>query len=34
MTAINQITFVISVLQQTNFGEVHDRNAHWLEVSL
>ena len=29
-----EITFVISVLQQTDFGEVHDRNAHWLKVSL
>ena len=29
-----EITFVISVLQQRNFGEVHDRNAHRLKVPL
>ena len=29
-----EITFVMSVLQQTDFGEVHDRNAHWLKVPL
>ena len=29
-----EITFVMSVLQQTVFGEVHDRKAHWLKVPL
>ena len=29
-----EITFVMSVLQQRDFGEVHDRNAHWLKVPL
>ena len=29
-----EIRFVMSVLQQTDFGEVHDRNAHWLKVPL